>query len=122
MAMELPQIRKGSTRALILSLLIEDEKYGYQLARELERRSDQYFGISEGLLYPTLHQMEREGLLRAEWQVPAGKRRRKYYAITDKGRRWLADSVLQWKGFIEHFVRFLDESGVWPKENAKGAD
>jgi DNA-binding PadR family transcriptional regulator len=113
--MEFQQIRKGSTRTLILSLLTEEAKYGYQIARELERRSEGYFEVSEGLMYPTLHQMEREGLLQAEWQTPAGKRRRKYYTITPKGRRQLRDSVVEWKSFIKRFVDFMGEFDVWPE-------
>lgn len=113
--MELQQIRKGSTRTLVLSLLTEAPMYGYQIARELERRSEGYFQVSEGLLYPTLHQMEREGLLSSEWQTPVGKRRRKVYAITPVGRRQLGDSVAQWHSFIERFVGFVQGFGVWPQ-------
>jgi len=113
--MELQQIRKGSTRTLIFSLLTEEAMYGYQIARELERRSEGYFEVSEGLLYPTLHQMEREGLLSAEWQTPSGKRRRKYYTITPQGHRQLRDSVVQWQSFITRFVDFMKEFDVWPQ-------
>jgi PadR family transcriptional regulator PadR len=111
--MELQQIRKGSTRTLILSLLTEGAMYGYQIARELERRSEGYFEMSEGLMYPTLHQMEREGLLEAEWQTPTGKRRRKYYTITPKGRRQLQDSVVEWQSFVKRFVDFMGQFDVW---------
>ena len=100
--MELQQIRKGSTRTLILSLLTEEAMYGYQMARELERRSEGYFQVSEGLLL-------------AKWQTPVGKRRRKYYAITPKGHRQLRDSVAHWKSFIKRFVDFMGEFDVWPE-------
>jgi hypothetical protein len=55
------QLRKGSTPALILTLLEEKPMYGYQIARELKRRSEGYFEMKEGLLYPALHRMERDG-------------------------------------------------------------
>ena len=111
--MEFQQIRKGSTRTLILSLLTGEPMYGYRIARELERRSEGYFHLSEGLLYPTLHQMERDELLSSEWRTPEGGRRRKYYALTPKGRRRLVDSAAEWQAFIRQFTRILGESDVW---------
>lgn len=110
--MDLRQIRKGSTRTLILSLLSGEAMYGYQVARELQQRSGGYFAVSEGLLYPALHHMEREGLVSSEWQA-YGKRRRRYYAITPEGREWLQASVAQWQAFMEQFTCFLQDSGTW---------
>ena len=65
-------LHKGSVKALILSLLQEQPMYGYQLSKELQRRSKGYFEFKEGTLYPALHRMEQEGLLRGEWQVVDG--------------------------------------------------
>ena len=101
------QIRKGSTPVLILSLLAEQPMYGYQIAQELERRSEGYFTMKEGLLYPALHQMERDDLLNSEWRTVAGARRRKYYFITDKGRKVLASSVAEWATFTEQLMRVI---------------
>ena len=101
------QIRKGSTPVLILSLLAEQPMYGYHIAQELERRSEGYFEMKEGLLYPALHQMERDGLLSSEWRTVAGARRRKYYFITDKGRTVLANSVAEWTTFTEKLMRVI---------------
>jgi DNA-binding PadR family transcriptional regulator len=101
------QIRKGSTPVLILSLLAEQPMYGYQIAQELERRSEGYFTMKEGLLYPALHQMERDGLLSSEWRTVAGARRRKYYFITEKGGKVLADSVAEWTTFTEQLMRVI---------------
>lgn len=98
------QIRKGSTPVLILSLLAEQPMYGYQITQELERRSEGYFAMKEGLLYPALHQMERDGLLSSEWRTIAGARRRKYYFITEKGRKVLTNSVAEWQTFIERLL------------------
>jgi len=101
------QMRKGSTPVLILSLLAEGPMYGYQMARELERRSEGYFEMKEGLLYPALHQMERDGLLASEWRTVGAERRRKYYYITEQGHRLLADSVAEWQTFIEQLLRIV---------------
>jgi PadR family transcriptional regulator PadR len=101
------QIRKGSTTALILSLLSEEPMYGYQITQELQRRSGGYFEMKEGLLYPALHQMEQDGLLKSEWRRVDGSRRRKYYIITDKGKKVLADSVAEWHTFIEQLLGII---------------
>ena len=111
------QMRKGSTPLLILSLLAEQPMYGYQIARELEQRSEGYFEMKEGLLYPALHQMEQEGLLKSEWRRVGGSRRRRYYSITDKGNKVLADSVAEWTTFTQKLMRVIEGHGhhVEPK-------
>jgi PadR family transcriptional regulator PadR len=105
------QIRKGSTLVLILSLLAEQPMYGYQIAQELEQRSEGYFEMKEGLLYPALHQMERDGLLKSEWRTAASSRRRKYYFITDEGCKVLARSVAEWTTFTEELMRVIEGHG-----------
>jgi len=110
------QMRKGSTPLLILSLLTEQPMYGYQMAQELQQRSEGYFEMKEGLLYPALHQMERDGLLKSEWRRVAGSRRRKYYFITEEGRKVLASSVAEWTTFTEELMRVIGGGGhVEPK-------
>ena len=109
------QMRKGSTPVLILSLLAEQPMYGYQIARELEQRSEGYFTMKEGLLYPALHQMEGDGLLSSEWRTVAGARRRKYYFITEKGRKVLASSVAEWITFTEKLIRVIGGGHVEPE-------
>jgi len=101
------QIRKGSSEILILSLLAEEPMYGYQISQELRQRSGGYFDMKEGLLYPTLHRMAQEGLLTSEWRQVGAARRRKYYTITEKGRRALRRQALEWRTFIEAFLSLL---------------
>ena len=102
------QIRKGSTSTLILSLLSEEPMYGYQITQELQRRSEGYFEMKEGLLYPALHQMEQDGLISSEWQTVAGARQRKYYSITEEGRKVLARSVTEWTTFTAKLMRMIE--------------
>jgi PadR family transcriptional regulator PadR len=91
-------ILKGNTLTLILSLLEEQPMYGFQISREIERRSQGALRFREGLLYPALHQLEREGLVEAEWRASNQGPRRKYYQLTRHGmreaeklrRRWVA--------------------------------
>ncbi|MEM7332491.1 MAG: PadR family transcriptional regulator [Chloroflexota bacterium] len=95
------QIRKGSTEILVLALLSEKPMYGYQISQELARKSDGFFELKEGLLYPTLHRMKQDGLLTSEWQKVGDARRRKYYAITPLGKEQLEYQSAEWHLFIE---------------------
>lgn len=104
------QMRKGSTKLLILSLLAEQPMYGYQISQELQERSGGYFDMKEGLLYPTLHRMQQEGYLTSEWRDASAARRRKYYIITPKGREVLSQQAAEWQAFIEKFLPLLASS------------
>jgi PadR family transcriptional regulator PadR len=107
---QLQQLRKGSTPLLILSVVESNKMYGYQIMRELEQRSEGYFKMTAALLYPALHQLELNGLLKSEWQEGQGKRKRKYYSITPKGRKALTDSQTEWQAFIENLQKTLKPS------------
>jgi len=104
------QMRKGTTTLVVLKLLVDrgEPMYGYQIIRHLEERSDGYFQFKEGLIYPRLHQMEREGLLRSEWLGEPGTRRRKVYAVTEAGLRRLEEELAQWRTFRATLNRMLD--------------
>ena len=95
----LAQLLKGNTDVLILSLLDVQPMYGYQMIKELEQRSDGFFRLGEGTLYPALHRLERGGLVQARWQrLPNGQERR-YYSLTRKGERWLEERANAWARF-----------------------
>jgi PadR family transcriptional regulator PadR len=106
------QMRKGSTEILILSLLVERPMYGYEISQQLEQRSGGYFEMKEGLLYPTLHRMQQDGWLSAEWRTVDG-RRRKYYALTSTGREVLGKQAHEWKRFLEELQSLLKANRVW---------
>ncbi len=104
------QMRKGTTTVILLNLLAELNRpmYGYEIIQELETRSEGYFHFKEGLIYPRLHELERQGLLRAEWQGQEGSRRRKFYSITEEGRRRLERELQGWRAFTRHVNQLLD--------------
>ena len=79
-------------------------------SQQLDRRSAGYFEMKEGLLYPALHQLELDGLLKSEWQDGQGRRRRKYYSITPQGRKALAASRAEWSNFIAKLQMTLGAS------------
>jgi PadR family transcriptional regulator PadR len=107
------QMRKGTTTVILLNLLADMDRpmYGYEIIQELEARSQGYFQFKEGLVYPRLHELERQGLLRAEWRGEEGSRRRKFYTITEAGHRRLERELQGWRSFARHVNELL---GVEP--------
>jgi len=86
----------ASTVPLVLSVLAQDESYGYALIQRVRELSRGRIEWTEGMLYPVLHWMEREGLIQSEWREADGERRRKYYRIRKEGRKALQDEQQQW--------------------------
>jgi PadR family transcriptional regulator PadR len=86
----------ASTKPLVLAILSRGENYGYELIRAVKEASDENIQWSEGMLYPFLHWMEKEGLIESEWRDSESGRKRKYYRISRKGRNELAAERQQW--------------------------
>ena len=95
----LTQLLKGNTDILILSLLETEPMYGYQMIKELGRRSDGFFRLGEGTLYPALHRLERAGLVQGRWQRLASGQERRYYSLTRKGEQQLEEQANAWERF-----------------------
>ena len=93
------ELLKGSTEALLLALLDGESMYGYQIVREMERRSEGYFRFKEGTLYPALHRLEKAKLVVGSWADSATGQQRRYYAITVAGRRALEARHREWQSF-----------------------
>ena len=91
---------KSSLDSLLLALIAQKPKYGYQINKDLEKKSQGYFKFKEGTLYPALHRLERTGLAQAKWQMLPSGQQRKYYHITDKGLRALVDRRSEWQDFL----------------------
>jgi len=101
-------LKRSSMATLILTVLRDGALHGYQLAREIERRSQGYFECKEGTLYPALHKLEREGLVAGEWQLVGDQRRRRCYAITPAGERMLAASSAEWRTFATRLLAMIE--------------
>jgi len=84
---------------LILDVLVESPNYGYQIAQTVLQRSDGYFELKEGSLYPALHRLERQKLLSSYWIEPEDGRRRKYYKVTANGIRAHQEKKKEWMQF-----------------------
>lgn len=89
----------GSTVLLVLTLLDESDKYGYEIIKELEQRSDKTFQFKEGTLYPVLHKLENDGFVTSYMEKAESGRERKYYQITKKGKKQLTEEQEKWKVF-----------------------
>jgi len=87
----------ASATPLVLSILTEGESYGYAIIKRVEELSAGALQWTDGMLYPVLHRLERNGFVEAHWGASASGRRRKYYRLTDKGSEELASQRRQWE-------------------------
>jgi PadR family transcriptional regulator PadR len=92
------QFLGSAVEMLILEVTGQGPTYGYELAQTVGERSNGYFELKEGSLYPALHRLERQKLLRSSWRQADG-RRRKYYELTEAGRADLASRKKSWLSF-----------------------
>ena len=90
---------RSSTETLVLSVLADGAKYGYQILALLRERSAGRLDLAAGTLYPILHKLERAGCVRSRWDDSTG-RNRKWYALTDKGRRRLENDAREWMSYV----------------------
>lgn len=105
------ELMKGSTVILILKLLDSKDLYGYEMTKLIEQKSEGLFTLKEGTLYPILHTLEMERLVVAYWNEEGG-RKRKYYRITDDGRRQLGEKEREWSLFSSTVSRIIGEGNA----------
>ena len=99
------ELKRGTAELMILALLEERERHGYELARLIGERSRGAINFHVASLYPTLYKMEEKELLEARWVEKAGQRRRRYYRITPAGRKALQSHRTVWENFFEGLHR-----------------
>ncbi len=107
------ELMAASTRPLILTILKRGESYGYQIIQDVKELSGGTLEWSDGMLYPVLHKLEKDGLVQSRWDVSEEGRRRKYYAITDAGREELAEAKQQWLSVHEVLQKLWGPSPEW---------
>lgn len=86
----------ASTKPIILSTLLGRESYGYLIIQKVKEISGGALDWSDGMLYPVLHRLEKDGLLISHWKRSEEGRFRKYYGLTERGRRDLENEMSQW--------------------------
>lgn len=84
------QLLRGIAPAVVLEILARGQMYGYELAQAIEQRSGDILSLGKGTLYPLLYNLEAKKLIEGTWQVSDSGRKRRYYAITGKGKAHLA--------------------------------
>ena len=102
----------GSTPMLVLALLKDGDKYGYEMIEELAKRSDDTFQMKEGTLYPLLHALEKEGFVRSYTKLAPSGRERKYYTLTRSGRAQLEYKEEEWRVFSTKVNAVLGYTGA----------
>ena len=86
----------ASSKPMVLSIIAKGESYGYEIIQKVRELSGGNIEWSDGMLYPVLHRLEREGLIASEWKEAETGRERKYYLLTSKGRKTLKGERQQW--------------------------
>jgi len=109
------ELLKGTLKTIILRLLDEQGKmYGYEISQHVKTMTDGKLELTEGALYPTLHKLESEGLLKTE-KVFIGKRARKYYSLTPAGNKETISKIKEFQEFVAAMQIIL-----FPKANLNG--
>ena len=99
--MHSPELLKGTLQTIVLKVLKDNGRmYGYEITQLVKELSEGRILVTEGALYPTLHRLEAEGLLRTE-VVNIGKRIRKYYSLTTEGKSLVKERVNEFVDFMK---------------------
>jgi PadR family transcriptional regulator PadR len=97
----------ASTKPILLTILLDGEDYGYNIIQRVKALSGGALEWADGMLYPVLQRLEKEGLVASRWVVSDEGRHRKYYKITDQGRSELQNEMAQWRQVIDALT------GLW---------
>jgi transcriptional regulator len=99
------ELKKGSTELLILSLIEDRPRHGYEISKLIEERSGGALKFNVASFYPLLYRLEKRGFIEGRWVEKAGQRRRRYYRLTLEGRKVLASQRQSWRQFVEAIHR-----------------
>jgi PadR family transcriptional regulator PadR len=100
---------QGTLALLVLKTLARGPLHGYGITLHIQMVSKDFLRVEEGSLYPALHRMEQDGWVSAEWGVSENNRRARYYQLTAKGRKQLADEEKNWERLtqaVAHVLQF----------------
>lgn len=101
------EVLQGTLDLLILKTLALESMHGFGISQRIQQISKEVFKVNQGSLYPALHRLERQGYIRAEWRESENNRRAKYYELTSKGKRQLAEETRNWETIVEAIGRVL---------------
>lgn len=102
------EVLRGTLDMLILKAVSWGPAHGYDVARWIERATDDVLRVEEGSLYPALHRLETRGWIDADWGVSANNRRAKFYKLTPQGRAQLRLETVSWTRFAHAVFAALE--------------
>src|SRR3954454_11551523 len=105
------ELKRGSAELLVLALLEDRQRHGYEIGRLIAERSEGAINFHVASLYPTLYRLEDRGLIEGRWVEKSGQRRRRYYKLTRTGRQTLAAQRGVWDNFFVALNRVAKISG-----------
>src|SRR5262245_6305867 len=94
------ELKKGSTEMLLMALIEDQPRHGYEIAQLIEERSRGVLVFNVASLYPLLYRMEKRSWIKGQWVEKPGQRRRRYYRLTAAGRKVLAEQRKSWREFF----------------------
>ena len=94
------EVKRGSTEMLILALVEDRARHGYEIAKLIEQRSDGVLQFHVASLYPLLYRMEKRGLIKGTWIEKTGQRRRRFYRLMPAGKKVLNEQRQTWSDFF----------------------
>lgn len=105
------ELKKGNAELLILALLEEKARHGYEIGKLIAERSEGIVRFHVASLYPLLYRLERRGWVKGDWE-PTGGRRRRFYRLTATGRKTLASQRIRWRAFSGAINRIVEVQGA----------
>lgn len=99
------ELKRGSTQMLILALVEDRQRHGYEIAKLIEQRSDGVLQFHVASLYPLLYRMEKRGLIKGTWIEKPGQRRRRFYKLMPEGKKVLNEQRQTWSEFFSALDR-----------------
>jgi len=99
------EVKRGSAEMLILALVEDRPRHGYEIAKLIEQRSDGVLQFHVASLYPLLYRLEKRRLISGRWVEKAGQRRRRFYKLTAAGQKILNEQRQTWKQFFDALDR-----------------
>jgi len=103
------ELMQGTLDMLILRTLLLGPAHGHEIAKHIQRTTDDVLQVEHGSLYPALHRLERKGWLMSKWDVPkGGKREFKYYRLTPAGKKQLTAELSKWRRLVVSIGRVIE--------------
>lgn len=103
------ELLKGHLKPIILSIFNDGPCHAYAFNQKLEDKSLGVFSIAEGTIYPSLHKLEKEGMIESKWETRDNKPNVKVYSITTKGKKFLEESAREWSFFSRAMNMLLEK-------------